>query len=67
MKSFFRILDYVSNISKRRPFSADFSRGNSKKSVETKSGERGRCYSVVTLLFAKKALNKTDRCAGALS
>jgi hypothetical protein len=35
------------------------------KTAEAKSGECGRCCSVVTLLFVKKSLNKTDRCAGA--
>jgi len=51
---------------KRRPFNANFSRGNGYKSAGASWGEYGECSSVVTLFFAKKSLTKTNRCAGAL-
>jgi len=51
---------------KRHPFNADFSRGNRYK-AGPRSGEYGGCFSVVTLFFAKKYLNKTNQCTGALS
>jgi len=41
-------------------FNADFSQGTGKNQLEL--GQK----SVVTLLFAKKSLTKTDQCAGAL-
>ena len=51
---------------KRHPFNADFSRGNRYK-AGPRSEEYGGCSSFVTLFFAKKYLNKTNQCAGALS
>jgi len=51
----------------RRPFSADFSHGNGKKSADARSVKYGRCSSFVTLIFAKKSFTKADRCSVALS
>jgi hypothetical protein len=53
-------------LQKRYPFNADFSQVNRYK-VGPRSGEYGGCCSIVTLLFAKKYLTKTNQCAGVLS
>jgi len=52
---------------KSRFFNVDFSGRNRSKLAAARSGEYGWFSSVVTLFFAKKALTKSDRCAGALS
>jgi hypothetical protein len=52
---------------KRRPFNADFSGDNRKKSAAAISGEYEGGSSVVKLFFAKKSFTKTGLCAGALS
>jgi hypothetical protein len=52
---------------KHRHFNEDFGGGNRQKSASATSGEYGGGSSVVTLIFAKKALTKTDLCAGSLS
>jgi len=62
----FRRINYVICIRKRRYFNADFSLGKGENQLEL-GCEHGICSSVVTLLFAKKSLTKTDRCAGTLS
>ena len=56
----------MSAMKKHRLFSADFSLGNRQKSAGARSAEYRGCSSVVILLFDKKSLTKTDRCAGAL-
>jgi len=48
-------------------FNSDFSGENRSKVATARSREYGWFSSVVTLFFAKKPLNKPDRCAGALS
>jgi len=49
------------------PFNAYFSPENRQKSAEGRSGSTGDAPVLSPLLFAKKSLNKTGRCAGALS
>jgi hypothetical protein len=41
--------------------------GTGKNQLKTDQESMGGCSVVVTLLFAKKYLTKTDRCAGAFS
>ena len=41
--------------------------GTGKNQVQPCQESMGGCSSVATLFFAKKSLNKIDRCAGALS
>jgi len=64
---FISILSDVINITKGPIFSGDFCRRNRWKWAGVRSEEYGGYSSVVTLFFAKKFLNKPDRCAGALS
>ena len=52
---------------KHRPFNADFSRGNRKKSAVTRPPEYGGCSSIITLFCSQKPLTTADWCAGALS
>jgi len=64
---FRRILNDFSSITNFRPFNADFGRWNRYKSIPARSGEYSIRSCVVILFFAKKAITKTDRCAGTLS
>jgi hypothetical protein len=48
----------------RRPFSAYFIAGSKQKSAGTRSGKYGGCFSIVTLIFARKSFTETGRCAG---
>jgi hypothetical protein len=64
---FHRILIYVSNITKAPSLHCWFKLREQVKSTGGRSGECAGCSSVVTVLFATKALIKTDQCAEASS
>ena len=62
-----RVLNDVSSITKGQFLLFLFQSREWVTSAGTSSGGYGRCCSIVTLLFAKKYLTKTERYAGALS
>ena len=57
----------ASTDSKPRPFSADLSFGNRKKSAGARSGEYGGCGRTVVACLAKKSRTRNDECESTLS
>jgi hypothetical protein len=63
---FLCILSDVNNITKAQSLQCLFQARENSKSAAASLGEYEGCSNIVTLLFATKSLNETDRCAAAL-
>jgi hypothetical protein len=59
---------YITSITKASPIIANFTGANEIKTAGTTVGDYGGCwYGVITLLFVRKSVTKTDRYSGALT